>query len=230
MTRTCAFVFARGGSKGLPNKNLLPIGNLPLIVHSIQLAQSIKEVDSIYVSTDSQRIADVAADAGAQVIFRPGYLATDASPEWLSWQHAIHEVQSNKQPFDIFLSLPATSPLRSKNDVYQCLDALKPDIDIVLTMSSARRSPWFNMVTLNDSGLVDLVSGDSRITRRQDCPDCYDLTTVAYVARSQFILNATSIWDGNATGVIIPPERAIDIDTRLDYLTAKFIYEQVLPR
>jgi len=225
MTKVCAFVFARGGSKGLPDKNILPLGGIPLLVHSIQLAQKINKIHSVFVSTDSSRIGDIAEKAGAHVIYRPPHLATDDSREWLSWQHAINEVQTKHGSFDTFLSLPTTSPLRSVDDVERCLQALQPGIDIVLTMSHARRSPWFNMVTLQDTGKINLVSPELAINRRQDAPDCYDLTTVAYVSRPNFILESSSIWDGNATGVVIPPERAIDIDNPLDYRIATIIYE-----
>ena len=84
------------------------------------------------------------------------------------------------------------------------------------------------MVTLQESGTVHLVSPDGSINRRQDAPDCFDLTTVAYVSRPQFILHANSMWDGNVAGVLIPPERAIDIDDQLDYRIATMIYEHGL--
>lgn len=228
MTKVCAFIFARGGSKGLPNKNILPIGGIPLVAHSIRIAKKINQIHSIYVSTDSSYIGDIAEEAGAHVIYRPFHLATDDSPEWLSWQHAINEVHKIYGSFDIFLSLPTTAPLRSVDDVQRSLKALQPDVDIVLTMSHARRSPWFNMVTLQESGTVNLVSPDGTINRRQDAPECFDLTTVAYVSRPQFILSANSMWDGNVAGVLIPPERAIDIDNQLDFQIATMIYEHGL--
>ena len=90
--KTCAFVFARGGSKGLPGKNILPIGGHPLIAHSIRLAQSIEAIDSVYVSTDCPQIALAAKQYGAELIKRPDEMATDTSLEWLSWQHGINHV------------------------------------------------------------------------------------------------------------------------------------------
>ena len=229
MKKVCAFIFARGGSKGLPNKNILPIGGIPLICHSIETARKVKSIDSIFVSTDSQDIADIASAAGAIVIKRPKQLATDSSPEWISWQHAINEVKSHYTPFDTFLSLPATSPLRAREDVENCLNALKHEIDIVVTMTNAKRNPWFNMVsTSKESKRVELLLSDKNITRRQEAPDCFDLTTVAYAGNPDFILNANSIWEGKVAGVLVPEERAIDIDNKIDYLIAKFIYENNL--
>lgn len=225
MKQVCAFIFARGGSKGLPNKNILPLGGIPLIVHSINAARKCDQVKGIYVSTDSDIIAEVASDAGAHIIQRPSDLASDSSPEWLSWQHAISEVRSTGVAFDTFLSLPSTSPLRSADDINRCLDALQPGIDIVVTMTHARRSPWFNMVSMNESGTINLLLSDKNICRRQDAPECYDLTTVAYVAKPDFILSASSIWHGTVAGVLIPPERAIDIDSSFDLEMAQLIYQ-----
>ena len=102
MTRTCAFVFARGGSKGLPRKNVLPIAGLPLLVHGIRVAQEIEPISAIYVSTDCDEIANVAKRAGAEIIPRPAELASDDSPEWLSWQHAINHVFAHYGSFDVF--------------------------------------------------------------------------------------------------------------------------------
>ena len=124
---TYAFVFARGGSKGLPRKNILPIQGIPLVGHSITLARNLKQVDKVFVSTDCSEISSVAEKYGGIVIPRPYELATDSSPEWHSWQHAIKYVTNLYGDFDCFLSLPATAPLRNIQDVQRCLKALKTD-------------------------------------------------------------------------------------------------------
>ena len=122
--KTVCFIFARGGSKGLPKKNILSISGKPLLIHSIRIAKSIKEIDSIYVSTDSEEIADLAFTENIEVIKRPSELAKDNSPEWLSWQHAIQFVYKREGHFNIFVSLPTTAPLRIKEDVNRCIKAL----------------------------------------------------------------------------------------------------------
>lgn len=228
MDKTCAFIFARGGSKGLPRKNILPIAGHPLLVHGIIVAQQLHNIDGIYVSTDCDEIADIAKCAGAQVIKRPAELASDNAPEWLAWQHAIKIVEERSGQFDRFLSLPPTAPLRSRDDVDKCLNALLPDVDIVITMSSARRSPWFNMVKKETDNRVKILLENNYISRRQDSPECFDITTVAYAAKTSFILNSKRIWDGRVVGVEIPADRAFDIDTPLDFAIAKFVMEQWL--
>ena len=222
--RTFAFVFARGGSKGVPGKNLRMIGELSLLGHSIRMAQEIPEVEEVFVSTDSDKILEEADRLGAAVIHRPEKLATDTAPEWLAWQHAIGEVGNRYGAFERFLSLPPTAPLRSIGDVESALTALDSRTDFVVTMTRAARSPWFNMVQHTSDGLRTVLdAGGKLISRRQDTPTVYDLTTVAYVTRPQFILENKSYWDGRVEGVEIPPERAVDIDSELDFHFAEYL-------
>ena len=225
-SRTNAFTFARGGSKGLPKKNILKLGDKPLIVHSIELSKEIKEIENIYVSTDSEEIANIAKDYGARIIRRPDNLASDDSPEWLSWIHAVKYVYKNYGKFDKFLSLPATSPLRKVEDVKKCLNSLTANIDMVLTMANAKRNPWFNMVVKDDTGIIKTVNQNIRVSRRQDAPKVYDLCTVAYVTRPDFILSSSGLWDGKTIGVEIPENRSIDIDTKYDFEIADYLYKK----
>lgn len=221
-----AFVFARGGSKGLPGKNVRLLAGKPLIAHAVDTARACARVETVIVSTDDDAIADAARASGAEVPFvRPAELATDSAPEWLAWRHAITWWITNRGPLGTFLSLPATAPLRSVADVDACLDTLQGDssLDVVLTGMPASRSPWFNMVKRVADGRVDLVLRDAAVSRRQDAPAVFDLTTVAYAARPQFLLRADRIFDGNVGLVEVPPERAIDIDTLLDFEFAEFL-------
>lgn len=225
--RTNAFIFARGGSKGLPRKNLLPLAGKPMLVHAIHLASQLNDVQAVYVSTDCPEISAVARHHGARLIQRPAHLSTDTAPEWLAWQHAVLHVIKEHGNFDRFLSLPTTAPLRSLGDVERCLDALDEDIDVVVTMTPARRSPWFNMVVPGTGGRIQLIMNNQHVlARRQDAPSCFDLTTVAYVSRPRFVLQSAGIWEGRVTGVEIPVERSIDIDTPLDFEIARFLIEE----
>ena len=200
----------------------------PLIVNSIEMAKQIECVEEIYLSTDCERMADLARVYGISIIKRPLELATDNSPEWLSWQHAIKESYSINGKFSRFISLPTTSPLRLLSDVNQCLDALKQGVDIVITATESQRNPWFNMVKINSSGKTERIINDKNINRRQDAPICFDMSTVAYVARPEFVINSKGIWDGDVATVVIPQERAIDIDTQLDLDLARFLFERRL--
>ncbi|WP_216904199.1 cytidylyltransferase domain-containing protein [Synechococcus sp. CCY 9618] len=223
---THAFVFARGGSKGLPRKNLLPMAGLPLVAHSIRVAAALEEIDRIFVSTEDGEIAAVAREYGARVIERPAELATDTAPEWLAWRHAVAWVEAEVGPFERFLSLPATAPLRSAVDAQRCLAALTASTDLVLTMSAARRNPWFNMVVADPEGCVRPVNAGDGVSRRQDASAVFDLATVAYATRPTYIREATGLWAGVVRGVEVPVARAIDIDDALDFSIATFLMEQ----
>ena len=229
--KNLAFIFARGGSKRLPRKNIRSFCGKPLICHSIDIALSSPNIKQVYVSTDDDEIENISLQSGASIIRRPKNLANDKAPEWLAWQHAINWVNRNGEVFDRFVSLPATSPLRNIEDVSACINACISSVDISISMIETTRSPWFNMVKKDRNGFLKLLNeGKSLYNRRQDTPVGYDLTTVAYVAWPKFILESSSIWDGVVKGVLIPQERAIDIDTETDFLIAKCLMEMKLKK
>ena len=222
--KTVAFIFARGGSKGLPGKNLISLDGKPLLGHSIDLAKKIDEVSEIFVSTEDNSIARVAEEFDAQVILRPKHLAEDNSPELLSWKHAILDLKEKNIEFNKFLSIPTSAPLRNVDDVQSCLDLLDGSVDVVITITESQRSPYFNMVNIQKDGYVKLLLEDGTIySRRQDAPKSYDLTTVAYVSTPDFILSSESLFEGRVKAVSIPRERAVDIDSEMDLIFAETI-------
>ncbi len=226
-----AFIFARGGSKGLPGKNVRPLQGRPLIAWSVAHVLAVPRIRRLIVSTDDQEIAQAARQAGAEVPFmRPSELARDESPEWLAWRHALQWLEEDEGRLpDAMVSVPATAPLREPVDIENCLDAYAGgDADVVVTATDANHNPWFNMVTIGSDGTASLVNPPAlgTITRRQDTPPVYDLTTVAYVARPQFVLSKLGIFAGRVKAVHVPRERAIDIDTLLDFRMAEFLLLQ----
>lgn len=222
-----AFIFARGGSKGLPGKNIRPLAGKPLIAWSIEHARAVKRIKRVIVSTDCKEIAAVSREYGAEVPFmRPAELAKDDSPEWLAWRHALEFLKESQGALPTaMLSVPTTAPLRLPIDLENCLDEFaKGDADMVITVSEAHRNPWFNMVKQNPDGTVGLVIGPaSGITRRQDAPAVFDMATVAYVASPQFIMQQMGTFSGRVRAVTIPVERAIDIDTLFDFELAELL-------
>jgi N,N'-diacetyl-8-epilegionaminate cytidylyltransferase len=228
-----AGIFARGGSKGVSRKNVRPICGKPLIAYSIEASQSSKLIDRVIVSTDDPEIAEIARKYGAEVPFqRPPELARDESPEWLAWQHAIRALdgQPGQPRWDAFVSVPTTSPLRKVEDIDACISKLLTgSADIVITVRAAERSPYFNMVTLDEHGVARLVIPPHRETsRRQDAPEVFDITTVAYAARPSFVLSATGIFQGKVEAIVVPTERALDIDTEHDFRVAECLLQQSL--
>ncbi|KYN25430.1 acylneuraminate cytidylyltransferase [Vibrio navarrensis] len=220
-----AFIFARGGSKGLPGKNIKPLAGKPLLHYSIDSALAAQSIEQVFVSTDDAEIAQVARNGGAIVIDRPAELASDTSPEWLSWRHAIEWVRANYGDFDGFISLPATAPLRAVSDIENAIQQrMSVGADICISVTPASRSPFFNMVKQTDSGMVELViKPQGEVARRQDAPAVFDITTVVYATTPEFVLNHYGLFSGNVTSIEVPKERAVDIDDIYDFMLAEAI-------
>lgn len=220
-----AAIFARGGSKGLPGKNIRPLRGKPLIAWAIEHARAVRRIKRVIVSTDSEEIATVARDHGAEVPFmRPAELARDDSPEWLAWRHALEFLKSSTGRYpDAFVAVPTTSPLREPADIERCLDEFeKGSVDMVVTVTEAHRSPYFNMVKRNADGTVGLVIPPlGTISRRQDAPVVFDMATVAYVSRPAFVMESFGIFSGRVRAVEVPKRRSVDIDSMLDFQMAE---------
>jgi CMP-N-acetylneuraminic acid synthetase len=225
-----AFIFARGGSKGLPHKNIKVLAGKPLIAWAIETALKVSEVNRVVVSTEDPDIADIAREFGAEVPFiRPKNLASDNASEWDAWRHALLTLRDIEGEFpDPFISVPTTAPLRLPDDIRACISTYnKGGADVVLAVTEAHRNPWFNMVKTESDGTVRLVNEFSgSINRRQDAPSVRDVTTVAYVANPHFILENNRIFDGIVRSISVPIERAIDIDTLHDFAIAEFLMNQ----
>lgn len=222
-----AFIFARGGSKGLPGKNTRILGGKPLIAWSIERALAVHRISRVIVSTDSDEIATVSREYGAEVPFlRPAELATDESPEWLAWRHGLEYLKNTTGSIpEVMVSVPAVAPLGLAIDIENCIDEYEKGVsDIVITVTEAHRSPYFNMVKSNLDGTYGLVdSSFSNFARRQDAPAVYDMTTVCYVANSKYVMTHGSIFEGRVSAVHVPIERAIDIDSLLDFQVAEYL-------
>ena len=218
-------ICARGGSKGLPGKNIRPLNGTPLIGWSIKIAKEIERVSRVIVSTDSKEIAKIALEYGAEVPFiRPENLALDNSPEWSVWRHAINYLENQQsEKIDALVVLPVTAPLRSIRDVNKCIDLFeKGGTDSVITVSESNRNPYFNMTSNDSKGYSSLViQSDKGITRRQDAPEVFDMATVAYVVDTNFIKEFNGIFEGRVKNVVIPRERAVDIDNMIDFKIAE---------
>jgi len=222
---TKGFIFARGGSKGLPKKNVKELNGKPLIQHSIDVALASPSINAVYVSTENDEIAEIAKSCGATLIPRPAALSKDTSPEWLAWQHAVEWVRRNEEDFDQFVSLPATSPLRNVQDVERAIEKrLATNTDICISVTDANRSPYFNMVKRSESGLVELVCKHvESVARRQDAPEVFDVSTVVYATTPGFVMTHSNIFQGRVSSIRVPKNRAVDIDDIYDFMLAEAI-------
>lgn len=223
-----AFIFARGGSKGLPGKNLRLLGGVSLIERAVKCAGAVAEISRVIVSTDDPAIAAAARTAGAEAPFlRPAELASDTASEWLAWRHAVDFVESqpSARPIDLFVSVPAVCPLRSSDDVARAIQRYRESgADIVFSVTPAATNPYYTMVELGSDGSAQLCKRpDTALHGRQSAPKVYDIVAGVYVTTPAFIRRANGLWDGRNAVIEIPRERAVDIDTEIDFRLAEVL-------
>ena len=230
MNRICT-ICARGGSKGVKNKNIRMLLDKPLIAHSIHQAKESKLFDHIAVSSDSEEILSVARQYGADIfIQRPKELATDHAAKLPVIQHCVLTAEETSNiKYDVVVDLDATSPLRSVDDLIQSVRLFEENDHAtnLITASPSRRSPYFNLVEVNDHGYAHLSKQiEQAVIRRQDSPKCYDMNASIYIWRREILLHATSVFDTNTMLYVMPEERSIDIDSELDFEFVSFLAEK----
>lgn len=220
-------ICARGGSKGVKNKNLREISGLPLIAHTIKIAQESGLFSDIVVSTDDDDISNEAIQYGATVLFkRPAELASDQSAKLPVIRHAFVESERilNKK-FDFLFDLDATSPLRTVDDVKACFNMMLTNkYNNLITASPARRSPYFNLVEVHSDGYPFVCKGQKAL-RRQDSPKCYDMNASIYTWTRDSILNDDSLFSEKTGLYVMPEERSLDIDSEFDFAIVKALME-----
>lgn len=217
------FIFARGNSKEIKNKNLLKFNNTTLLGNAILQARKIKYSKKIFVSTDSFKIKREALKYKAEVPFiRPKNLSTDSSPEIYAWRHAVNFLNKKLNIFpDYIVSVPTTSPLRAVSDINKCVSlAIRDKLDIVFAITNSNKNPYFNMLTKKRGKLQIAIKKNKKISRRQDAPKSFDLTTVCYVFKPDYIKSNLNLFSGKVGYVHVPKQRAVDIDDKWDYRIA----------
>ena len=222
-TKTYCFIFARAGSKGLPNKNLRLLAGKPLLSYPIHLAKTLPFIDKVFVSTDSPEAMDIAKKNNVTVIPRPQELASDNANEFDAWKHAISWVVDNVGHFDNFVSLPCTAPLRTKSSVSQCFEKFDQNNPFVVSVTKTKYNPFFNLVSRDEQDSAINLLSPSKITRRQDAPEIFCITPIAYIAKQEEIIQRKNFWDGKIVGVEVSSDIAIDIDDLNDFLLAEAV-------
>jgi CMP-N,N'-diacetyllegionaminic acid synthase len=223
-------ICARGGSKGVKNKNLRHILGKPLIAHTIEQAFKANIFSKIVVSTDSKAIGEAAKTFGADyIIERPESLARDAAPKVPAIRHALVESERHYgKEYDLVVDLDATSPLRNSDDIVQATNTcISNDFDNVITAAPARRSPYFNLIEENSSGHVVLSKNlPESIFRRQDVPRCFDMNASIYVWKRKVLLEQDKLFLEKTGLYEMPEERSLDIDSELDFKLVEFLMKR----
>ncbi|PCD83386.1 flagellar modification protein B [Lysinibacillus fusiformis] len=230
MTRICT-ICARGGSKGVKNKNLLELLGKPLIAHSILQAKKSNLFDVIAVSSDSVEIIEVAKEYGANyVIKRPDELATDMAAKLPVIQHCVRQVeQLSRMKFDTMTDIDATSPLRTIEDLKNAVTMFEKNnyATNLISAAPARRSPYFNLIEEGTDGYVRLSKPlDKTIVRRQDAPKTYDMNASIYIWKRSSFFNEQSVFTEKTILYVMPEDRSQDIDSELDFEIVKLLAEK----
>lgn len=216
-------ISARGGSKGIPRKNIKPLMGKPLIGWSIEAAKRASFIDRIVVSTDDAEIASVAREFGADVPFmRPAALAADDTPGIAPVLHAISQLPH----YDWVLLLQPTSPLRSAADIdgiwQLCQDQVAPS---AVSVCEVEKNPYWMYQCNAAQRLEPFIEGRLDVTRRQDLPPAFALNGALYLARTDWLLDRQCFVGPETLGYIMPPERSVDLDTPQDWRWVEFLIE-----
>ena len=219
-------ICARKGSKGIKNKALRKIHNVPLISYTIKQALSAKIFSHVVVSTDSREIQRVALKYGANSWFiRPKKLANDYCSKLVAVKHAFNETEKYlKKKIDICVDLDITSPLRKINDIKKALLRFKKlKSEVLFSVCEAKKNPYFNMVE-QKKGYINLVKRGKRnqkkfyynILRRQDTPKVFEMYASIYIYSRKFLKKNNNIFTKKTSYYLMPRKRSVDIDDMFD--------------
>ena len=224
--KTIATICARGGSTGVPRKNVRLLEGKPLIVHTIEHALQSPEIEMVYVSSDDDEIMSVAESAGAIVPFkRPAELATYEAGKLPVIRHLVEYVQSSGVEVERIVDLDPTSPLRDISDISNALKLLTDDIDVVITGYASDKNPYFNMVEYKNDKHVGLVRElNEDVLSRQSAPKVYAMNGSIYVWHPHTL--KLGLWKGRSVLYEMPHSRSVDIDSELDFKLVEMLMKE----
>lgn len=232
LSKILCTVCARGGSKGVPNKNVRLVAGRPLLAHTVGQARDSGLFDCIAFSSDNLAYRELAATAGADVLVeRPAELAGDSAGKLPVIRHCAEHAEFRRgHKFDIIVDLDCTSPLRLVADIVTCVDLVRGgQAGNVITAAPARRSPYFNLVERFPDGRIDLAKRPSSpILRRQDAPQCFDMNASIYAWTRAALFAREGLFHADTALHVMPEDRSIDIDSELDFEIVSRLLEQRL--
>ena len=229
MNRLCT-ICARAGSKGVKDKNVREVLGRPLIAHTILQAKAANIFQQIVVSSDSDYILGIAGKWGADLLIkRPQELAGDDVGKLPVIKHSLETVEKiTKIKYELIVDLDVTSPLREPEDIRKVVEMMENKLPTnVVSAAPARRSPYFNLVEINEHCKVVLSKPmEKELLRRQDSPSCFDLNASVYAFSRETLLNNLPLINSGTLLYEMSPERSLDIDTELDLEIVKFLMKK----
>jgi N-acylneuraminate cytidylyltransferase len=219
-----AVIPARGGSKGVPRKNVRLLDGKPLIAWSIEQASQSRYVDRVIVSSEDEEICQVAKTYGAEVPFvRPAALASDTAS---GVDVLCHAVEAAGGDYDYVVLLQPTSPLRACEDIDSAIElCIDRSVPSVVSLAESAKNPHWMFQIRPDSGLIPFV--EDIAANRQKLPSFYVLNGAVYVLRVDSLLNSRRLLCDNTLGYVMPAERSYDIDSEMDFLICDFLKTRV---
>jgi CMP-N-acetylneuraminic acid synthetase len=232
MTIIC-IIGARGGSVGLPGKNIRPLLGKPLIAWSIEQARAAAEVDRVVVSTDSPDIAKVAKEWSADVPFlRPAELSGSAVGKFQVWQHALKACrEAYGEDYEAVVDLDCTSPLRDSADISRAIAQFRQSrgrgVDAVFSVCVARKNPYFNLVEPDSDGAMKVSKPlPGKVLGRQAAPPVFEHVASIYVLAPSYLETASHLLDGHAEGYDIGETKSLDVDSEFDFKLIEFLMKE----
>ena len=233
--KSLCVISARGGSLGLPGKNIRRLLDKPLIVWSIEQALATPGINRVVVSTDSKEIAAIARGAGAETPFlRPENLSTSEAGKFDVFKHALSSCEKHyDEEYEFYLDLDCTSPMRDVSDILACIarfrDLRQKGVDGVFSICNARKNPYFNLLEADDTGALKISKKvSSTIVCRQDAPAVYEQVASIYVLSPEYIRSASYLLDGHMEGYNIGAEKSLDVDSDFDFLLIEYLMKRKL--
>ncbi|MDP2939780.1 MAG: acylneuraminate cytidylyltransferase family protein [Candidatus Omnitrophota bacterium] len=220
-----AIIPARGGSKGLPQKNILPLVNKPLIAWTIKQALKSKYLDRVIVSTDSLEIARISKKYSAEIPFlRPSGLASDKAKMTDVVLHVIDWLKKRGKIYDLIMLLQPTSPLRSSEDIDKSIKLLfKKKARAIVSVCVSEHHPYWNTILLRNGKIKGFLKPEFIDKNRQQLPIFYRLNGAIYLAYTSYLKSYKSFLGSSTYAYIMSPERSVDIDSTFDFKFAEFL-------
>lgn len=224
---TLYLIPARGGSKGIPGKNIKPLGGKPLLAYSIETARELTDDAHICLSTDSEEIKAVAEGMGLEVPFlRPDYLATDGCGTHDVILHALDFFKDKGRNYERVVLLQPTSPFRTADDVRGALALCTPDTELVVSVCEAATNPYLNCYELDDEGFLHISKGNGTLACRQAAPKAYEFNGAVYIIDVEALRRHPMGKMERRVPYFMPRNRSVDLDTPFDWLMAEMLLDQ----
>lgn len=227
MKKTLYIIPARGGSKGIPHKNIKPLGDKPLIYYAIDCARKLADDDDICVSTDDLEIIKCVEDHGLKVPFvRPDYLASDTAGTYEVLLHALDFYEKQGKEYEMIVLLQPTSPFRTAEDVVGAMKHYNDNLDMVVSVKEASTNPYYNSFEEDENGYLVISKGDGKYCRRQDTPKAWEYNGAVYVINPKSLKSMPMSDFKKITKYVMDEIHSLDLDTMLDWKMAELMIKE----